>query len=156
MKPAWDKLMTNFQGSATVVVADVDCTADEAKSVCEAQGVSGYPTIKYYNSTTGDKGEDYSGGRDFKALKKFVRKVLKGTERVCEAASREGCFPEEIEILSKWDKEPREARAARLKALDAKLDTVLKADERKKVELEAKMLRVLEKGEKAGGASAEL
>jgi len=65
MKPAWDTLMTEFADHKTIVVGDVDCTA-AGKSLCEAQGVQGYPTIK-----SGDPSalEDYSGGRDADALK---------------------------------------------------------------------------------------
>jgi hypothetical protein len=68
MKPAWDKLMAEFADSKTVVIGDVDCTAD-GKELCSANGVQGYPTIKH-----GDPAslEDYSGGRDFDALKKFA------------------------------------------------------------------------------------
>lgn len=68
MKPAWDKLMAEFADAKTVVVGDVDCTA-AGKSLCEANGVQGYPTIK-----SGDPAalEDYSGGRDFDALKEHA------------------------------------------------------------------------------------
>ena len=73
MKPDWDKLMKEFEGSDTQLVADVDCTA-EGKPLCEANGVRGYPTIKW-----GDPAalEDYQGGRDFKSLKKFADEKLK-------------------------------------------------------------------------------
>lgn len=73
MKPDWDKLMKEFASSKTQLVADVDCTA-EGKSLCETHGVRGYPTIKW-----GDPSalEDYQGGRDFDALKKFADENLK-------------------------------------------------------------------------------
>jgi hypothetical protein len=73
MKPAWDKLMKKFKDSKTVLVGDVDCTA-AGESLCQEVGVQGYPTIKY-----GDPSalEDYSGGRDFDALKKFASEDLK-------------------------------------------------------------------------------
>ena len=41
MKPDWDKLMTEFDGHATTLVADVDCTA-AGQSLCEKVGVRGY------------------------------------------------------------------------------------------------------------------
>lgn len=73
MKPDWDKLMEAFADSKTAGVFDVDCTA-EGKPLCDANGVRGYPTIKY-----GDPSnlEDYQGGRDFDALKKFAEENLK-------------------------------------------------------------------------------
>jgi len=72
MKPAWDKLIAAFADSKTALVADVDCTAG-GQSLCEEVGVRGYPTIKY-----GDPNnlEDYKGGRDFDALKKFAEENL--------------------------------------------------------------------------------
>merc|ERR1712063_99206 len=60
--------MAAFEGSATVIVADVDCTA-AGKSKCEEVGVRGYPTIKYGDP---DDLQDYKGGRSFADLKKFA------------------------------------------------------------------------------------
>merc|ERR1712193_546212 len=61
-----------FKDSKTALVADVDCTAG-GQSLCNEVGVRGYPTIKY-----GDPNnlEDYKGGRDFDALKKFAEENL--------------------------------------------------------------------------------
>jgi len=71
MKPAWDKLMTEFADHKTILVGDVDCTAG-GKTLCEAQGVQGYPTIKH-----GDPAslEDYDGGRDFDALQAHAKSL---------------------------------------------------------------------------------
>merc|ERR1711978_551447 len=73
MGPAWDKLMKVYKGHASALVADVDCTA-AGKPLCDSNGVRGFPTIKY-----GDPSalEDYKGGRDFDALKKFADENLK-------------------------------------------------------------------------------
>jgi len=68
MKPDWDKLMKEFADDTQKLIADVDCTA-EGSSLCETQGVRGYPTIKH-----GDPNalEDYQGGRTYKDMKKFA------------------------------------------------------------------------------------
>lgn len=73
MKPDWDKLMAEYSDSETRLVADVDCTT-EGKSLCEANGIRGYPSLKW-----GDPAalEDYQGGRDFSSLKKFCDEKLK-------------------------------------------------------------------------------
>merc|ERR1719377_63375 len=73
MKPDWDKLMKEYDGHATALVADVDCTTG-GKDLCETHGVQGFPTIKW-----GDPSglEDYQGGRDYEALKKFAKESLK-------------------------------------------------------------------------------
>jgi len=73
MKPAWDKLMAKYEGHATALVGDVDCTA-AGKPLCEEIGVEGFPTIKW-----GDPAalEAYEGGRDFDSLVKFAEENLK-------------------------------------------------------------------------------
>jgi len=82
MKPAWDKLMAEFADHKTILVGDVDCTAD-GKSLCEAQGVQGYPTIKH-----GDPSalEDYEGGRDGDALTAHAKSL------------KPSCSPSNIEL----------------------------------------------------------
>jgi len=84
MKPAWDKLAEEFKDSKTALIADVDCTAG-GKDLCSEVGVRGYPTIKY-----GDPSnlEDYKGGRDFDALKKFAEENLGPT---CGPANLDLC-----------------------------------------------------------------
>jgi len=69
MKPDWDKLGDDYAGSNSVVIADVDCTSDEGKPVCQDYEVTGYPTLKYF--VKGEKHE-YKGGRAYEQLKKFV------------------------------------------------------------------------------------
>jgi len=73
MKPAWDKLMKEFKDSKTALVADVDCTA-AGKPLCDANGVQGFPTIKYGDPNAMEK---YEGGRDYDSLKKFADDNLK-------------------------------------------------------------------------------
>jgi len=84
MKPAWDKLMTEYKDHASVLVADVDCTAG-GKDLCETIGVKGFPTIKH-----GDPNnlEDYEGGRDAKALSAFAKENLGPT---CGPANLDLC-----------------------------------------------------------------
>jgi len=95
MKPAWDELMGLYEGSATALVADVDCTA-EGKSLCEEVGVRGYPTIKY-----GDPSDlqDYQGGRDIDALKKFAEENLKP---MCSPANIDLCDDEKKAQIKKY------------------------------------------------------
>jgi len=84
MKPAWDRLMKEYKGHASALVADVDCTS-AGKPLCDSNGVRGFPTIKY-----GDPNalEDYKGGRDYSALKKFADENLKPT---CSPANLDLC-----------------------------------------------------------------
>jgi len=97
MKPAWDKLMAEFKDSKTALVADVDCTAG-GQSLCNEVGVRGYPSIKY-----GDPNnlEDYKGGRDFDALKKFAEENLGPT---CGPANLDLCDEEKKADIAKFSK----------------------------------------------------
>jgi hypothetical protein len=97
MKPAWDKLMAEFKDSKTALVADVDCTAG-GKDLCSEVGVKGYPTIKH-----GDPNnlEDYKGGRDFDALKKFAEANLGPT---CGPANLDLCDDEKKADIAKFSK----------------------------------------------------
>jgi len=95
MKPDWDKLMDAFADSETALIADVDCTA-EGKPLCEANGVKGYPTIKW-----GDPSnlEDYKGGRDYASLEKFATENLKP---VCSPSNIDLCDDEKKATIEKF------------------------------------------------------
>lgn len=85
MKPAWDQLMGEFKDSSSALIADVDCTA-EGKPLCDANGVQGFPTIKYGDPSALEK---YEGGRDYDSLKEFADSNLKpmcspGNMDLCE------------------------------------------------------------------------
>jgi len=72
MKPDWDELGEKYERSKSVLIGDVDCTMEGNKELCEKHGVTGYPTLKVY-APGESEGENYDGGRDLEALKKFVK-----------------------------------------------------------------------------------
>jgi len=95
MKPAWDKLMKEYKGHESILVADVDCTAS-GKDLCETVGVKGFPTIKY-----GDPNnlEVYEGGRDEKALAAFAKENLGPT---CGPANLDLCDDDKKAQINKF------------------------------------------------------
>lgn len=95
MKPAWDKLMKEYDGHDSAGVFDVDCTA-AGKPLCDTNGVRGFPTIKY-----GDPSalEAYEGGRDYDSLLKFAQENLKPT---CSPANIELCDDERKAEIEKY------------------------------------------------------
>lgn len=113
MKPAWDKLSEEYEGSSSVVIADVDCT--EEQDLCSDKGVSGYPTIKYYKDGS-KEGESYSGGRDFDALKEFTAESL---EVKCDVVDPEGCTEKEVGYITKANEKGPEFVAKQLVRLQA-------------------------------------
>jgi len=112
MKPDWDSLASTYEDSKTVIIADVDCTA-AGKPLCDKYGVRGYPTIKYFNPPD-EEGEDYKGGRDLAALKKFASTELGPG---CGVDTLENCSEEQKKELEKYIAMPAEERDAKLAEL---------------------------------------
>lgn len=171
MKPAWDQLMAEFAGSKTVCVADVDCTAS-GKSLCEAHGVQGYPTLKQ-----GDPSalENYEGGREFEELKTFVNSLKPvcspGNMDLCDAdgkAAIEAVMSlsdaDITSMIADGDAKVAEADTtfdAELEALQAKYQELVKAKEAKIAEVKKSGLGMLKavaahKAKAASAGKAEL
>jgi protein disulfide-isomerase-like protein len=116
--PAWNELMEAFPGKDGKLVAEVDCTA-EGKPLCDANGVKGFPTLKY-----GDPSdlEDYKGGRDLSALKAHAETKLVPS---CSPANIGLCDDEKKADIEKFMAMP----AAELQAeIDAKSAEMEKAE----------------------------
>jgi hypothetical protein len=91
----WEKLAKEFASDKVALIADVDCTT-EGKPLCDANGVKGFPTLKY-----GDPSalEDYKGGRSYSDLQKFAKENLKP---VCSIANIELCDAEKKAQIEKY------------------------------------------------------
>jgi protein disulfide-isomerase A6 len=113
MKPAWDQLSTEYASSSSVVVADVDCTVEQ--DLCSDYDVRGYPTIKYFSSDSPEKGTDYSGGRNFDDLNKFVEDEL---EVKCLLEDPSGCTEKEVDFMGKWKGKGKDDFASQLARLE--------------------------------------
>jgi protein disulfide-isomerase A6 len=108
MAADWEKLGASYKDSETVLIVDVDCTAD-GQSTCQSHGVQGYPTIQYFMAGS-KKGKPYQQGRDFNSLKQFVESTL--NKATCNAKTGAGCAPNEKQFLEKQKgKSPEELKA---------------------------------------------
>merc|ERR1719181_947565 len=114
MKPDWDKLMKEYEGSTTILVADVDCTA-AGKSKCDEVGVRGYPTLKH-----GDPNDlqDYKGGRSFADLKKFAE----GLGPQCSPANLDLCDADKKAKIEEFTKLGADAREKMIKEKEAEAE----------------------------------
>jgi len=170
MKPDWDKLMKEFEGHASVLVADVDCTA-AGKPLCDSNGVQGFPTIKH-----GDPSnlEDYQGGRDFSALQKFA----KGLKALCSPSNLDLCDEEGKAAIAKIEAMSDDEMATAIADADKKgkdaeetfkteVDKLQKAYQQLQADKEAALKAIKDSGvglikavsaarKKAGGAKQEL
>lgn len=111
MKPDWDTLAEEYKDSKTVVIADVDCTAD-GKPLCERFGVSGYPTIKTFSSID-TEGAAYEGGRSLEDLRKHAETLGPS----CSLDHKNLCSAEDLKNLEKYAAMSQERRDAKLNKL---------------------------------------
>merc|ERR1719245_319041 len=130
MKPAWDKLMKNWNKgdrAKTSLIADVDCIGD-GKPLCDEVGVKGFPTIKWGDAANL---EDYYGGRDYDALKKFAKESLKP---ICSPANLDLCDADkkkEISDLQALPLDKLEAKVAEKKQIITDAETNFEAELKK-------------------------
>lgn len=82
LAPTWEKLATDFSAEPSVLIAKVDAESPASKSTAEAQGVTSYPTIKFFprGSTTP---VPYEGGRSEDALVEYINSKA-GTHRTVD------------------------------------------------------------------------
>jgi protein disulfide-isomerase A6 len=89
--PVYEELANTFQNEENCVIAKVD--ADGNREIASKYGVSGYPTIKYFDSDNKTP-EDYSGGRDIDSFVKFMNGKC-GTNRI-----KGGSLGPEVSVVS--------------------------------------------------------
>lgn len=115
MAPAWDSLAQEFEQSKEVVIGDVDCTVES--ELCQEYGVQGYPTIKYFTSSTNPKGDSYSGGRELNDLRAFTEEKL-GSAAGCAAVSGDGCDDRETKFIAKMKTAGADSLAEQVERLE--------------------------------------
>lgn len=119
MASDWEQLAKDFENETGVLIAEVDCTADESEKICAEQDVEGFPTLKY-----GDAGwmDNYEGGREYDALAKFARTGLKPA---CSHVNTDLCTQDQKAKIEKFTAMPLEE----LKSMIDKIDKDLEAEE---------------------------
>merc|ERR1712232_491173 len=113
MAPDWEKLADEWASNEVGLVAEVDCTTD-GKPLCDANGVRGFPTLKYGDPNALD---DYQGGRTYDAFNSFAKENLKP---ICSPANLDLCDDD------------KKAEIAKLQAMPV-ADLEAKIEEKKKL-----------------------
>ncbi|KAH0536637.1 hypothetical protein FGG08_006505 [Glutinoglossum americanum] len=80
LAPVWERVANNFAGEPGVLIAKVDAEAPNAMATAEEQGVSSYPTIKFFPKGS-TKPQEYEGGRSEADFVEFLN-AQAGTHRV--------------------------------------------------------------------------
>jgi len=115
MAPAWEKLSDEWAGKGDALIAEVDCTT-EGKPLCDANGVRGFPSLKY-----GDPAalEDYQGGRDYDALNAFAQENLKP---MCSPSNLDLCDDDKKAEIKTLMEMPADDLAAKIASEEKKLE----------------------------------
>eukprot|EP00931_Biecheleriopsis_adriatica_P088642 TRINITY_DN6291_c0_g2_i1.p1 TRINITY_DN6291_c0_g2~~TRINITY_DN6291_c0_g2_i1.p1 ORF type:complete len:149 (+),score=24.86 TRINITY_DN6291_c0_g2_i1:244-690(+) len=140
MKPDWDKLGMIYMDSPSVLIAAVDCSSDDSRSICQEAGVSEYPTLRYFTQETGRSGSHYSGGRDLQSLQTFVKQTL---ERHCNPDTKAGCDSREVAYVRKMSSRERSVAEGELRRLESLRASDLKLEGRVWLAKRAAILRQL-------------
>lgn len=91
LAPVYEELADAYSyASDKVVIAKVD--ADNHKDLGKRFGVSGFPTIKWFDGKS-DKPSDYEGGRDLESFTKFI------TDKAAVRPKVKAKLPSNIAIL---------------------------------------------------------
>lgn len=80
LEPIWLKTYEQLKQEPTTYaqarVAKVDCTAQNAQSLCQMQHIHAFPTIRVYRHKVMHSHENYLGDRDSKAFLEFIKDSL--------------------------------------------------------------------------------
>ncbi|KAF7553644.1 hypothetical protein G7046_g7050 [Stylonectria norvegica] len=79
LAPVWEQVAADFANDPNVLIAKIDAEAANSKEVTKDQGVSGYPTIKWFPAGS-KEATPYEGGRSEKDIVNFVNEHA-GTHR---------------------------------------------------------------------------
>jgi len=131
IKPDWDKLIADFEGSPDKMVADVDCTA-EGEPLCTEFGIQGFPTLKW-----GDPSDlqDYNGGRSYEDLKQFVDENMKPQ---CTIKNLDLCDDEKKALIMKYQGMSKEELSSAAEEEEKKMGAAEKNFEAEVEKLQAK------------------
>jgi hypothetical protein len=140
----WERLADDWKNDPVGLVAQVDCTSPEGKTLCTKFKVRGFPTVKY-----GDPKDlmEYDGGRTYEDLKTFAKDNLKppcapSSLDLCDEATKKELMgwlkksTEELEVIIKEEKKKLKEMGKEFKKAAKVLKeqyTVLSEEKEKKI-----------------------
>lgn len=73
------------EGSAAIVLAEVDCSHDAGEEICSKYAIVGFPTLKLFRY--GSFYKNYAGQRNAKTMKKWLLSQIQGSSRILPSVS---------------------------------------------------------------------
>jgi len=112
MEEAWEILGEEYNNSAQVQIAEVDCSrwpgADEdgysIRSLCQIHEIQEYPTVRAFSPAFGLHGHNYTGASAFEPLRDYVETKL---AEVCKLVGDElqpdaACSKQDEQYAATW------------------------------------------------------
>ena len=94
MAPAWERLAKDYGNSAEYLVAKIDCTAQDSKTLCRDRlRIEAFPTLLFGDPRRGGvMMEEYHGERNYESLAAFAKDAFARPH--CNMETQEGCSDE--------------------------------------------------------------
>lgn len=73
LKPIYEKVAEDYAAEPSVIIAQVDAEAENSKALAQAQGISGFPTIKFFPKGKTEP-SPYEGARTEQAFLDYINK----------------------------------------------------------------------------------
>lgn len=112
----WIKV-SEIMRDENVLIAEVDCTAEDSEETCDENDVEGFPSLKYGEG--GSVLDEYFEDRSFREMYQFAKQNLK---RMCSPKSLDLCDDEQKVILDKYMAMSQEEVKIALEAIDDDLE----------------------------------
>ncbi|EED22025.1 disulfide isomerase (TigA), putative [Talaromyces stipitatus ATCC 10500] len=102
LAPTWEELAKDFARDENVVIAKVDCEAENSKSLASEFKIQGFPTIKFFPAGSSEP-VAYEGGRSENNFVDYINEKV-GTHRVVGGGLDEkaGTIPTLDSIVAKY------------------------------------------------------
>lgn len=102
LAPTWEDLANDFARDENVVIAKVDCEAENSKSLAKEFGIQGFPTIKYFPAGSSEA-VAYEGGRAENNFVDYINEKV-GTHRVVGGGldKKAGTIPTFDSLVAKY------------------------------------------------------
>eukprot|EP00960_Hanusia_phi_P033918 750713-Hanusia_phi.AAC.2 len=143
MKEDWEKLASQYSGTDTFKIGEVDCTSEAGKEICQQQGVHGFPTLKYRQS--GGLWNLYMSGRSHEQLASFVEDEILPK---CSLDHKSRCSVQDRAFIEKIEKMSLDDRRALEAELNKEIEEAKNAHTLVAQELESKYRESKEKAER--------
>jgi hypothetical protein len=131
-----------MNGHDYALIADVDCTADQSKPLCDREDILGFPALQY-----GDQFalENYDGPRSYQDLLVFATQVLKP---ICSPDNVDACDAEKKKMIQRYQSMSKEEIKEEIQKEKDKIKATRKSFDKQIERLSKEYERIMEEKSK--------